>query len=187
MIRSKSSRGFTLLELMITVVILAILSVVATVGYKGYVHKARTTEAVSFLATIKMKQVTYFQTYGQYVDTSTAESTFTDSDFYPSLSASGANNDLQMNWGIECPDDKSQYPGWCALGARPTGGKTYFHYVTVGWSPDDANPPAAYIKDNTKRWWYAEARADQNQDGLHWSTFILTSEIVEPWIFNESE
>ncbi len=181
----RRERGFTLLELMVTVVILGILTVVATVGYRRYKIKAMSTEAISFLSNIKMKQETYFQTYGQYVDTSNAEASHSDSDFYPPF-PSGETTSENMKWEIECPADKSQYPGWCALGARPTGGKTSFQYVTVGWESDDAAPSSNYIKDPTRRWWYAEARG--NLDGLHglYSRFILTSEVTDVMIFDEN-
>ena len=180
----RSERGFTLMELMVTVVILGILTMVATVGYRRYKIKAKSTEAISFLANIKMKQVTYFQTYGQYVDTSNSPASHSEGDFYPSFPSNDSSED--MDWEIECPDNKTQYPGWCALGARPTGGKCSFQYVTVGWASGDAKPPNNYIKDYARRWWYAEARGNLDGNNALYSQFILTSEVTEPMIFNEN-
>ncbi len=184
---SRRERGFTLMELMVTVVILGILTMVATVGYNKYKIKAKTTEAVSFLANIKMKQETYFQTYGQYVDTSNSPTSHSESDFYPAFPGSRSSED--MDWGMKCPGDQLQYPGWCALGARPTGNKASFQYVTVGWATGDAKPPTRYIKDFTRRWWYAEARGnlrfEMDAEQIY-STFILTSEVTTPMMFNEN-
>jgi len=173
--------GFTLVELMIGVVILAILSVVATVAYKKYIRKARSTEAITFLSDIKLKQETYFQTYGQYVDTSSSPSSFTNSDLYPSP-IGGGNRD----WGIQCPQDKGAHPGWCSLGARPTAEEVNYQYVTVGWQIDDPDPPATYIKDPERRWWFAEARGDLDENGI-FSTFRLSWELVEVNFWNENE
>jgi len=190
--RYRTIRGFTLVEMMVTIAIIAILSVVATVGYKRYIHKARVSEATAFLASIKMKQETYFQTYGQYVDTTQNLPAWQhgNSDIYPSLTS--LDSPVEMSWAIDCPDDQDSYPGWCALGARPTAAgttgnpTTYFQYVTVGWAPDDGTPPQQYIKDPDRRWWYAVAHSDMDRDGIL-STFILTSEITTPHMFNETD
>ena len=173
--------GFTLVELMIGVVILAILSVVATVAYTKYIRKARSTEAITFLSDIKLKQETYYQTYGEYVDTSSSAASFTNSDFYPSPIVGG-----EKDWAIKCPEDNGSYPGWCALGARPTAETVNYQYVTVGWRTDDPDPPVVHIKDPNRRWWFAEARGDLDENAV-FSTFRLSSELVNVNFWNENE
>jgi len=184
--RFAGRNGFTLVELMVTVVVLAILTVVATVGYQKYVSKARTTEAITFLSDIKMKQESYFASYGQYVDTSAAPASFTDSDFYPQDITEG-----NKKWAIKCPANQDTYPGWCALGSRPTTGETNYQYVTVGWQAGDPDPPAQWIRkaDEGRRWWFAVARGDLRKTepiDLK-STFLLSSELVEVQFWNENE
>jgi type IV pilus assembly protein PilE len=55
------SRGFTLIEVMITVAIVAILAAVAIPSYAEYIKRGRITEAVASLAGIRVKMEQYFQ------------------------------------------------------------------------------------------------------------------------------
>ena len=181
MSRHIRARGFTLVELMVTLVVLAILTVVAVVSYSKYTRKAKMMEAIDFLTNIKMKQETYFGTYGQYVDTASSPATFSSSDFYPSSIAGG-----NKPWSISCPDDQSSYPGWCALGARPTDDEVNYQYVTVGWQNNDPDPPSDYIEFPERRWWYAEAKGDLDSNGV-FSTFRFSSEQKDVFYWHEAE
>lgn len=55
------SRGFTLIELMIAVAIIAILAAIALPSYSDYVRRGRVTEAVSGLSGWRVKMEQYFQ------------------------------------------------------------------------------------------------------------------------------
>lgn len=179
--RLRDRFGFTIIELMVTVTILAILSTVAVVSYKRYLRRGKNMEAIYFLSDIGMKQSTYFGAYGQYVDTSATANSFDDDDFYPTSIAYG-----NKAWGIVCPDNKDSYPGWCALGARPGSSMVNYQYVTVGWAPGDSDPSDLYIKEPARQWWFAVARGDLDGNSRY-STFILTSEISEVYYFDEME
>jgi len=63
----KRNTGFTLLELMITVVVLGILATLAAVGYSRYVGRARLSEATAMVAEMVSKQVVYYTEFAQYV------------------------------------------------------------------------------------------------------------------------
>jgi len=181
--RNGAARGFTLVELMVTVVIIAILGLVAAVSYSRYVRKARITEAINFLADIKMKQETYYQTYGSYVDTSAAPASHGAGDFYPQTLDMG-----HQKWDIVCPDDADSYPGWCALGSRPNPvDDVNFQYVTVGWQNGDPAPPSEYIRDPDRRWWYAVALGVDRDKKDTVPTFLFTNEISSVSMWNEVE
>jgi len=64
--------GFSLLELLITLSIVAILASITVPSYSGYVARARRTDAMSALLQIQLAQVRWRATHRDYVDNLTA-------------------------------------------------------------------------------------------------------------------
>lgn len=64
---NESHRGFTLIELMITIAIIAILAAVALPSYNDYLLRGRLSEAQSQLAAMRPKLETYFLDNRTYV------------------------------------------------------------------------------------------------------------------------
>ncbi len=62
----RKTLGFTLIEVMITVVIIGILAAVAMPSYTDYVLRAKTTEATTALADMRVKLEQYYQDNRNY-------------------------------------------------------------------------------------------------------------------------
>lgn len=78
-------KGFTLIELMITVAIIGILAAIAIPNYNAYVRKARMTDAFNQLSTYALRLEQNFQNNATYVSSGTtcspAVSSLSSSDF----------------------------------------------------------------------------------------------------------
>ena len=62
------SRGFSLMELMITVAIVGVLAAIAIPSYQSYVLKANRYEAISELLNIELTQERYYAEHHTYTD-----------------------------------------------------------------------------------------------------------------------
>ena len=64
----RNQRGFTLVELMIVVIIVGILAAVAIPMYQGATERAKASEAVAALGTIRGAMRVYYAEHGTYVN-----------------------------------------------------------------------------------------------------------------------
>lgn len=63
----RQQKGFTLIEVMIVVAIVAILSAIAIPSYTDYVRRSRLTEATAALSSMRVKMEQYYQDNRTYV------------------------------------------------------------------------------------------------------------------------
>ena len=158
------SRGFTLVELMITVAIIAVLAVLAGVGYVRFIRTAKTGEAAQMIANIKGAQETYRAETLRYLD------------------ASGGN--LDVYYPVELP--KLGKVGWDTSGCTADPCKSFrilnvkadgmvvYRYSTIAGAGDGTAKTIDGIAFTANEPWYiVKARGDTNQDGidgLYWSS-----------------
>lgn len=64
--RGRDSRGFTLIEAMITVAIIAILAAVAIPSYQDYIRRGQLNEGFGYLSEYRVKLEQYFQDFRNY-------------------------------------------------------------------------------------------------------------------------
>ena len=64
----RNQRGFTLVELMIVVIIVGILAAVAIPMYQGATERAKASEAVAALGTVRGAMRVYYAEHGTYVN-----------------------------------------------------------------------------------------------------------------------
>lgn len=169
----KNSGGFTLVELMIVCVILAILAAIAIISFTQYVRRAKVSEAYTMLGEIRAKQEAYKSEFSQYADVSGSHSV--DAGQWPASDPTGQRTD----WG-------TPPVAWLQLGVHPDG-PVYMRYRTAAGLPGDsisgAGAPAVV---NTDHWWAGRAVGDLDGDGA-FSTYDVTNRMNTVIITNEGE
>jgi type IV pilus assembly protein PilA len=154
----RRSRGFTLIELMIVVVIVGILATLAVVGYRKLVQSSHVSEATGMVQSIRVAQESYHSETQQYASVDVALT-----DYYP-------NPPLYQRytaWGAACTTCTGGIP-WSALPVH-VDGPVLFGYATVaglaGVAPATAQvdvngTPLVFPVAPTTDWYIIAACAD---------------------------
>ena len=140
---NRMNRGFTLVELMIVVVILGILAAIGTIGYRKWIGRARSGEAVAMLAEMSSKEQSYKLEFATYLplradnkpDLPSPDEA--DIAFYP-LSASSA----LARFGPHAEQHRRPAPSGRRAGRR-SGCARATPVFTAPTSPTPASPAAA--------------------------------------------
>jgi type IV pilus assembly protein PilA len=154
----RRSRGFTLIELMIVVVIVGILATLAVAGYRKLVQSSHVSEATGMVQSIRVAQEGYHSETQQYANVSTAiNAYYPKAPVYQQITA----------WGGPC---STCNPGiaWSALPVH-VDGPVMFGYATVaglaGVVPTPAQvdlngSPLVFPAASTTDWYIIAACAD---------------------------
>ncbi len=124
-------RGFTIVELLIVVVVIAILAAITIVGYNGIQNRAKNTQAVAAASTYAKAIEAYVQSKGEVPMTVSAVQCFEGTNCWGGASASGSTA-LQNNLRQVISTIPSMPSGFAALITNATtdapGNATY-----TGW------------------------------------------------------
>jgi len=115
--------GFTLVELMVVIAIIAILVAIAIPAYGRYIDEAAKTEANTNLIDIAAKQRAYFSVWNQFI---------TAKDGFDPAKAPDRTRESVQSFNTTA---------WKQLGFNP-GGPTYWLYMTVGRPEATGIPPS---------------------------------------------
>jgi type IV pilus assembly protein PilA len=168
------SRGFTLIELMIVVVIVGILAALAVVGYRRLVTSSHVSEATNMVQSIRVAQEGYMAETQQYANIS-----LTLSSYYPLASPVGTQ---VTAWGGACTNCQTNV-NWSMLPLH-VDGPVLFGYATVAGGPTVAPLPASVTVNGTPltfptspttAWYMVAANCDLDNHGAPNTTVYTTS------------
>jgi type IV pilus assembly protein PilA len=160
---ARSERGFTLVELLITVAMVGVLAALATFGYRRWIASARSAEAREMLGAIGMAQQLYFDETRGYLNCSSSWK-----DFYPGKPGSFKRNFTNPSHG--------KHQCWRLLNIRADSPVVMGYTVragTAGKSPPASDVPGVKWPATTTPWWVAQASGDSDDNGI--LSYFMTS------------
>lgn len=120
----KKTKGFTLVELVIVIVIVGILSIVAVPIYRGYTRKAMASEGKSLLGSIQTSQKIYYAEYGDFV-------AVLSTNYCPTLDVDSRANKYFINYSVTALNPTTGTKSFTAT-TTGTGGATGITLTLVG-------------------------------------------------------
>lgn len=165
--RAKGSPGFTLLELIIVVAIIAILAAVAIPVYRTYTLRAKASECASVMLGIREKQEAFFAEFKRYTNDIAWTPIACNTNPWPSAS---------QKW-----DGAPETPKWLQLGFWPDGPTFYTYSITTAYQAASPTPVAAFAGApgnpavaGVRPWYSIQACGDVDRDGQY-AEFVVTS------------
>ena len=136
---SSNVKGFTLIELMIVVAIIAILAAIALPAYRDYITRGNLVNATNQLSAWRAQMEQYYQDARQYTDVTGP----------PAFTSPCGNVPTSNNWTFSCAPLPASYL-LKAVGSGPVAGFTY----TIDQSNNQVSlvVPSAWGSSGTAHW-----------------------------------
>ncbi|MBI5181931.1 MAG: prepilin-type N-terminal cleavage/methylation domain-containing protein [Nitrospirae bacterium] len=117
-------KGFTLIELMVVIAIVAILAAVAIPVYTNYIYRANEAEATVNITGIRALEESWFAEYNRYCYTAGDCNTATAAaDTCCAAAPTGALGNQKRTWA------DAELNNWSLIAFAPTGNATYYTYA----------------------------------------------------------
>lgn len=113
---ARYTQGFTLIELMVTIAIIAVIAGIAMPSYNGYIETARMLEADNNLSALRLAQAEYFLEKNEYFEGKTSDSTL-------SAASDGLWTVAKGSDGVNFDYVVTLSDGWTATATGRTGTK----------------------------------------------------------------
>ncbi|MBN1772962.1 MAG: prepilin-type N-terminal cleavage/methylation domain-containing protein [Deltaproteobacteria bacterium] len=158
----EASRGFTLLELMIVVIILGVLAAIAIPSFMQPYHYSKTSEVQALLRDIGAKQEAFKAEFGQYLNVSTTMV------FANRRPAAAPRNDF--GWVDWNPGTDAIDTAWKQLGFRPQSAVRFGYVVVAGLPGVTVTGVPAGLANTNDHWWAAVGYGNLNASGATGTT-----------------
>jgi type IV pilus assembly protein PilA len=165
--RSWQQRGFTLVELMIAVAMIGVLSALALMGYRKYIHSAQSNEARAVIGMIRGGQEAYKAEFLVYL--APYQSALALGSYYPNKTP----NDARTAWNTTDARYTDPTSGWGLLNVSPDG-PVRFGYACVAGLGGAMPAPTALTPAPTMPtisagvpWYVIQAVNDHNANGIY--------------------
>ncbi len=159
--------GFTLVEMMVVVALLAILAAIAIPAYRKYIASARKSEIYAMFGEIRNKEEAYRAEFSRYMHTDATQSETT---FYPT-----SVNGNPQDWN----PPGTTFWGSNGLGVNPGRRQMYCMYNVVENTANNntalgTRGTAWFGGTPTTTWWYANAVCDNDHDSTTNAHFLTS-------------
>ncbi len=188
-VAKRHTRGFTLVELMIVVVIVGVLATLAVVGYRKLVQSSHVSEATGMVQNIRVAQEAYHSETQQYANVSSD----TTSSWYPAASV----YQRVTAWGAPCT--KCTAVDWSMLPLHVDGPVLFGYETTAGSANTQMNPASVTINGSNvisfsaagtasaTDWYFIAAEADLDGDTSTHTDVYGTSQTNQLFVSNEGQ